>query len=73
MAGTLITPLEIIKTRVMGGQGGRTVGQVVNRVTQEEGIQSVMLMSFSISVIRTALDKGVQVWFLGAMVTCNTF
>lgn len=62
MAGTLVTPLEIIKTRVMGGQGGRTIGQVVNRVTQVEGVQSVMNASFTISIIRTAIDKGVQVW-----------
>ncbi|KAG0626772.1 hypothetical protein M758_2G150500 [Ceratodon purpureus] len=60
VAGTLITPLEIIKTRVMGGQGGRTVGQVVKKVTQEEGVQSVMQGSLSISIIRTALEKGVQ-------------
>lgn len=48
----------------MGGQGGRTVGQVVNRVAQVEGVQSVMKGSLSISIIRTALDKGVQVWVL---------
>ncbi|KAG0587828.1 hypothetical protein KC19_2G194400 [Ceratodon purpureus] len=60
VAGTLITPLEIIKTRVMGGQGGRTVGQVVNKVTQVEGVQSVMQGSFSISIIKTALEKGIQ-------------
>ena len=64
VAGTLITPLEIIKTRVMGGQGGRTVGQVVNKVTQVEGVQSVMQGSFSISIIKTALEKGIQVWVL---------
>jgi len=61
VAGTLITPLEIIKTRVMGGQGGRTIGQVVHRVTEVEGVQSVLSVSFSIGILRSALDKGVQV------------
>jgi len=60
VAGTLVTPLEIIKTRVMGGQGGRTVGQVIHRVTEVEGIKSVLGGSLTISIIRTALDKGVQ-------------
>jgi len=60
VAGTLVTPLEIIKTRVMAGAGGRTVGQVVETVTKKEGIQSVMNVSLTISIIRTALDKGVQ-------------
>lgn len=61
VAGTLITPLDIVKTRVLAGRGGHSVGQVVNRVTQVEGIQSLMQGSFTISTIRTALDKGVQV------------
>lgn len=61
VAGTLVTPLEIIKTRVMAGAGGRTIGQVVETVAKKEGIQSVMTASLTISIIRTAIDKGVQV------------
>lgn len=61
VAGTVVTPLDVVKTRVLAGSGGHTLGQVVNRVTQVEGVQSVMKGSLVISIIRQALDKGVQV------------
>lgn len=61
VAGTVIIPLDIVKTRVLAGRGGHSVGQVVNSITQVEGVQSVMQGGFTISTIRTALDRGVQV------------
>lgn len=60
VAGTLVTPLDIVKMRVLGGHGGRSVGQVIKKVAEEEGADILTKGSFSISIIRNSLDKGIQ-------------
>lgn len=65
VAGTLVTPLDIVKMRVLGGHGGRSVGQVIKKVAEEEGADILTKGSFSISIIRNSLDKGIQVWVYG--------
>ncbi|CAK9232829.1 unnamed protein product [Sphagnum troendelagicum] len=60
IAGTAILPFEIVKTRVLAGQGGHTTAQVVNQVVHVEGAGSVMKGGVVIGIIRQALEKGVQ-------------
>jgi solute carrier family 25 phosphate transporter 23/24/25/41 len=60
IAGTAIVPFEIVKTRVLAGQGGHTTAQVVNQVAHVEGAGSVMKGGVVIGIVRQALEKGVQ-------------
>ncbi|CAM6099336.1 unnamed protein product [Calypogeia fissa] len=60
VAATLVTPFDIVRTRIVAGQGGQTAAQVVSTVAQEEGLQSLFKGSLPINLVKNGFEKGLQ-------------
>ncbi|KAJ7260038.1 hypothetical protein O6H91_09G035100 [Diphasiastrum complanatum] len=60
VASTAVTPFEIIRTRTIAGDGGKSAVEVLKTVIKHEGWQSIMQGSLLISMFQSSLQKGIQ-------------
>ncbi|BBN17181.1 hypothetical protein MPTK1_7g12620 [Marchantia polymorpha subsp. ruderalis] len=60
VASTVVVPFDVLQSKVIAGQGGRSLGQVVSTVAREEGLQSLMKGSLNFNIIKNGIEKGLQ-------------
>jgi hypothetical protein len=64
IAQTSATPLEVVRTKLLGGRHGQNVGQVVKHLNRKSGKDWPVKQtsgSFGVNVLRVAIQKSVEV------------
>eukprot|EP00246_Nothoceros_aenigmaticus_P004276 TRINITY_DN15762_c0_g1_i1.p1 TRINITY_DN15762_c0_g1~~TRINITY_DN15762_c0_g1_i1.p1 ORF type:complete len:487 (+),score=49.01 TRINITY_DN15762_c0_g1_i1:81-1541(+) len=60
VAGTAVSPFEILRTRVVAKRGGENAAQVLETASRTEGLETFMHGSLIIATVKCTLEKGVQ-------------
>ncbi|KAI5066789.1 hypothetical protein GOP47_0017317 [Adiantum capillus-veneris] len=60
VASFVVSPFQVLRTRVIAGRGGCSAAEVLGTVAHVEGMQSLMKGSLKITLLATSIQKGIQ-------------